>query len=426
MPIVTPPKLGSVYWTAYSPVDDDSSPVDPLRFETYAERLGNNLFPGITNRVERVRYFGMVCAGIDAASSEVGARVTGRDHTRLVRQRFVRFEAAWAYATVVAANGKIKERPEGAPRPRLRHEFRALRGANRVLGFYNRTDQGKKADGRGGYRLLQAQEAQGGLGAYLVALREHGFVHPDRLALTAAGSWLASAFYGQARRPARDALTRDGRHDEARWRLAGGRFGLSSASSDERQLVGAALFNTDRQLGRFVALLPPELRKPWRAEEAFAYVANGGSDLAAAASFAIAFDRLRRACLRLFAAPGEELSARTGAFKLVELLPDDTRVRLIADAQASAAQLQAEATPPGLEPIAVLAAELASSNEARVFDVLVDFHRREGRRWLEPAGGGRVQIGAAGTFQDPGDAFHGFTLAAALNVYEDYTPESLA
>src|SRR3954447_23063882 len=85
MPIVSPPKLGVAYWTAYSPVDGDSAPVDPLRFETYAERLGNNLFPGITNRVERVRYFGMVFAGIEAAGLEVPAAIVGRERTQEIR-----------------------------------------------------------------------------------------------------------------------------------------------------------------------------------------------------------------------------------------------------------------------------------------------------------------------------------------------------
>ena len=99
MPIISPPRFGIPYWTAYSPVDGDSSPVDPLRFETYAERLGNVLFPGITNRVERVRYFGMVCAGIQAAGAEVPPPVTGRERHK-PSDMFTRFEAAWAYALV--------------------------------------------------------------------------------------------------------------------------------------------------------------------------------------------------------------------------------------------------------------------------------------------------------------------------------------
>ena len=131
MPIASPPKLGVPYWTAFSPVDGDSSPVDPLRFETYAERLGNHLFPGITNRVERVRYFGMVCAGIEAAGASVPTSVAGRERTQAVRRAFTRFEAAWAFAQVAEKGRDIKVRPEGAPMPRLRDEFRGLRGANR-------------------------------------------------------------------------------------------------------------------------------------------------------------------------------------------------------------------------------------------------------------------------------------------------------
>src|SRR3712207_244118 len=110
MNVISRPKLGVPYWTAYSPVDGDAAPVDPLRFETYATRLGNRMFPGITNRVERVRYFGMVCAGIQAAGAELGTRVSGREHTRAVRQRFALFEAAWAFAQVAHKGRDVKER----------------------------------------------------------------------------------------------------------------------------------------------------------------------------------------------------------------------------------------------------------------------------------------------------------------------------
>jgi len=173
MAIVSPPRLGQIYWTAYSPVEGDTSPVDALRLEMYAERLGNVLFPGITNRVERARYFGMVCAGLQSAEAEIGSRVHGREHTRLVRQRFVKFESAWAFAQVAHRGRDIKEIPEGGSRPRLRYEYRGFRGANRALGYWGKTKDRDSIDGRSTYKLLQAQEAQeaqGGLGAYLVSL----------------------------------------------------------------------------------------------------------------------------------------------------------------------------------------------------------------------------------------------------------------
>lgn len=85
-------------------------------------------------------------------------------------------------------------------------------------------------------------------------------------------------------------------------------------------------------------------------------------------------------------------------------------------AAAACAALQA---PSGLEPIAALAAELQACSRGDVVSRLVAFHRREGRRWIEPVGVDRFQLGAAGTFQDPGDGFHGYTLSAALSVYAD-------
>ena len=50
----------------------NSEPSDPLRFDMYAQRLGNVLLPGITNKTERLRYLSMVCAGIAATTQSAG------------------------------------------------------------------------------------------------------------------------------------------------------------------------------------------------------------------------------------------------------------------------------------------------------------------------------------------------------------------
>ena len=425
MAIVSPPKPGQIYWTAFSPVEGDTSPVDALRLEMYAERLGNVLFPGMTNRVERVRYFGMVCAGLQAAEAEVGGRVTGREHTRLVRQRFVKFEAAWAFAQLVYRGRDIKEIPEGGSRPRLRHEYRGFRGANRALAYWVKTSERENIDGRSSYKLLQAQEAQGGLGAYLVSLREHGFVHRDRLAVTAAGAGLAAAFYDKAQRKARDVLSADGSHTRSAWSYAGRSFALPTPHPTERLMVREALFTTDRTLGRFVASLPVEHRNPSRARDAFAAVAAARTQDSHMAQYALAFDDLRRSCLSLFGAVGNELRHYDHPMRPADLIPGDELTELIDAVQASAARSADLQAPQGLEPVAALAAELAACSETQVIGRLVDFHRREGRRWVESAGGDRLRLGAPGAFQDPGDGFHGFTLNAALSVYED-TVEAVA
>jgi hypothetical protein len=421
MAIVSPPKPGQIYWTAYTPVEGDTSPVDALRLEMYAERLGNVLFPGITNRVERARYFGMVCAGLQSAEAEIGSRVHGREHTRLVRQRFVKFESAWAFAQVAHRGRDIKEIPEGGSRPRLRYEYRGFRGANRALGYWVKTEDRDSIDGRSTYKLLQAQEAQGGLGAYLVSLREHGFVHPDRLTVTAAGAGLAAAFYDKSQRKTRDVLNTDGTRSRSAWQYAGHSFALPSPHTAERRLIGEALFTTDRTLGRFVASLPAKLKDAARTKEAFSYIAAARSEESHMAQYTLAFDDLRRTCLTLFSVVGSELRNHDAPKRPVDLLSTDELATLNDEVQKSAARSAGLQAPQGLEPVAALAAELAACSGNQVMGRLVDFHRREGRRWVEPAGGDRLQLGAPGAFQDPGDGFHGYTLNAALSVYADAT-----
>ena len=418
---VLAPKAEHIYWTAWSPAEGDSSPVDPLRFETYAERLGNHLVPGVSNRVQRVRYFSMVCAGIKAAADDVGTTTSGREHTRRVRARFTRYEAAWAFAQVAALGRDIKELPEGSHQPRLRDEFRGFRGANRALSFWQRTIDHTHVNARRDYRLLQAQEAQGGLGAYLVSLRSYGFVHPDRLDVTAAGNQLAAAFLSSCQADVRQALSVDGRPARAVWSKAGHKLLLSAPSAAERELVAQALFgNLKRPLSRLVHDIPSSLRQREATEDAFHHIAASDSQLAPAASYALDFDRLRLASLRMFAAVGASLIARAAPTKLAVLLDPAELSALATDVRAAAAAVAGRTPPPGLAPVAVLAQKLCRAQPAKeAFADLIWFHRSEGRRWIEQAGPHTYRTVMPGTFQDPGARFHGFTLNAALSVYED-------
>src|SRR3954464_8341492 len=126
MPIVPSPRAGQIYWTAYTQPEGDSSPIDPLRFDMYAERLGNVLLPGITNRVERLRYFGMVCAGL--LLTRPPGLLDGVEQARRWRQAFLSFEAGWALSNLLAVNGRIKDEPPKVERPRLNFQFQGLRG----------------------------------------------------------------------------------------------------------------------------------------------------------------------------------------------------------------------------------------------------------------------------------------------------------
>ena len=130
------PSVGRLYWTSFAELEGDSSPADPLRFDMYAQRLGNILLPGITNRTERVRYLSMVCAGL-VETQRPGASV------RESRQAFLPFERGWALAMTLAAGGRIKVGSDDVAGGRgLKPEFRGLRGANRVLRHY-RTLEGR-------------------------------------------------------------------------------------------------------------------------------------------------------------------------------------------------------------------------------------------------------------------------------------------
>jgi len=426
MSIQSPPRTGRLLWTAYTPVEGDSSPIDPLRLDTYAERLGNVLFPGVTNRVERCRYFGMVCAGLRSAAASVDPTVGGRTHTQAIRHAFVPYEAAWVYANVVAEGGPgIKERIDGSPMPRLRHAFRGLRGANRALAFWHETKDDARVDGRKGYRLLQAQEAQGGLGSYLVALRHHGFVHPDRLALTAMGVDLAQAFEESAKRRAvREALADDGLRDRGVWERAGEQLSLAYPTPEERATVGNALFGKSSSLGRFVSLLPEELRVPERAREAFVLVARSNEGLASDAEYALRFDALRRCSLELFARVGEALVIESAPRRVEDVLPRDELQAMARAVTIAAERVSTLAPPPGLHPVASLAVELGGlDDDSAVFAALIDFHHREGRRWIERMGANRYALGVPADFRAAGDGFHGFTLPAALSVYRDVAAE---
>jgi hypothetical protein len=419
--ITTPPKPGHTYWTAYTQLEGDSMPTDPLRFEMYAERLGNVLLPGITNRVERLRYFGMVCAGLQVTRPQGGA-VDDRAHTRLWKRSFLPFEAGWALVNV-AADGEIKDRPPAVERPRLKDEFRGFRGANRVLSYYRDVKDSAQIKPNG-YRLLKAQEAQGGLGAYLVALRRYGLVQHDRFELTALGNDLGRAFLGSS---SRSAWRLASPSSEARrtLRTLGERLLLTRPSRAEAQIVTAAVFGGDGPAAGMFRRLPLRLRAGGSAEEALQHVARADGDpLERAAHYALMFEPFRKAALATFAELGKQLTG-TGSARVVDLDHSDLD-ELIEETYRRAQVLAGLPTVSGLEPIATLAQRIAAApggNET--LHALVSFHRQEGRRWIEIGGGNRYMLGANGAFVPPDNSFHGYTLPSAMSIYRD-TRQALA
>jgi hypothetical protein len=413
--IYAEPKRGQIYWTAFTDLEGDSSPTDPLRFDMYTQRLGNLLLPGITNRTERLRYLSMVCAGL----AETGR---GGSSIRDQRRAFLPFERGWALAMTVSVDGRIKLSTSDGPQQRgLRPEFRGLRGANRVLAHFRTL--GDRAKVRpAAYKLLQAQEAQGGLGAYFTTLRQFGFVHPDSLALTALGRELAGAFAPRDVRGARlTALADDRPLDRGLLGRMGRSLSLGRPTTDECDLVGGAMFVNKHSVVadviRRMRAARPDARTP---EELLSGIARrDGDQIELAAAYALAFDPLRIAALQLFARLGESLRPRTGAARLSDL--DAPRLEAASTETRERAEVVAGLREvEGLAPISHLARDLASAKtlEATV-SAIVSFHRREERSWIVAEGTKRFRLGRHGRFQEPDETFNGYTVGRAFQLLAD-------
>jgi hypothetical protein len=414
--IAPSPTPGRIYWTAYTDPEGNSEPSDPLRFDMYAQRLGNVLLPGITNRTERLRYLSMVCAGI-ATTTHTGGRAL-----REQRRAFLPFERGWALAMTVSVDGALKSSPEGqGPQRSLKPEFRGLRGANRVLAHYRTLRSGGTITPTG-YILLKSQDAQGGLGAYLVTLRQFGFVQAESLALTATGRALAGAFDPRLRAaPLSTLADHRGVPRRALERL-GAALVLGVPTPDERQIVLRTIFEDPHgrtaDCVRRMRAGRPDTSDPRSLLQGIAR--RDGDLLERAAQYAIGFDPLRIALLQLFARLGKQLSGRPGSTPLNTILLPDIE-QAANDARTAATRLSAsELMVPGLEPVSELARDLAfSSSIEDAVRATIAFHRREGRSWITSDRPNRYAVGRHGSFDEPADAFNGYTVGRAMQLLAD-------
>lgn len=409
--ITSPPQGGSIYWTAHASLEGDSEPLDPLRFNMYAQRLGDVLVPGITARTVRVRYLGMVCAGLRHTASP-GQSIKQR------RRAFLPFERGWALAVTLGAHGAIKHQPSEGARSRLRPEYDGFRGANHALRRYREVRHEKRivpAD----YLLLRAQEAQGGLGAYLVTLRHFDLVHPVSLDLTATGREMAAAFESATDERLRDLTGTD--IMRTRLERAGHDLTVARISASERELGASLLFGGDSGMAEVVRRMRNAFggEVPPVAQGLEAIADPAGDEIARAARYAVAFDPLRRALGDLFALLGQRLEGRAGAHALGELVDDD--VESAGDGARGAARALADGPEiVGLEPVSALARDLASATSlAQLVRSTVTFHRQEGRGWILEQGGDRYAAGQHGAFDLPGDRFHGYTMGSAMRLLAD-------
>lgn len=413
--IDTEPQIGRIYWSAYTDLEGDSGPTDPLRFDMYAQRLGNILLPGITNRTERLRYLSMVCAGLAETARGAGS-------IREQRRAFLPFERGWALAMTLAVDGRLKLGGADGPGQRgLRPEFAGLRGANRVLAHFRTLGDRRKVRPPD-YTLLQGQDAQGGLGAYMITLRQFGFVHPDSLALTALGRELAGAFTPRGVRGGRlGILASRAPADRGLLERMGRSLALGMPIDEERDLVRSALFVHDRSVVADVVRRMRAARPGARSPESLlsGIARTDGDPIERAAAFALAFDPLRIAALRLFARLGEQLRARPGSPPLTDLDLEPLEVAA-ADVREAASLVARLHEAEGLEAVSHLARDIERGETlGDTVSATVSFHRREERSWIVADGPDRYRVGRHGRFQEPDAAFNGYTVGRAFQLLAD-------
>ena len=349
------PQIGRLYWTAHTNLEGDSGPTDPLRFDMYVQRLGNHASfrDHQPHRASALPEHGLRRPRRDRHRWRIGPRAA---------QAFLPFERGWALSMIIAAEGRIKLGAGGAriapgvPRPARRQQ---------VLAHY-RTIAGRTSIRPPAYRLLKAQEAQGGLGAYLITLRQFGFVHPDSLALPrSVTSWRKRSPRG-VRGGRLGTLAADTPCDRGLLARMGGVLTLAGATDDERSLVGHAVFDSERSVvgqvvGRMRAARPdtsePEAllagiaRDRRRSHRACSGVRAG---VRAAAHRGAAIVRVaRRADAR---AP-----RRRRHFRCLDGDPLDAAAT---DVVRAASAVTALREIPGLESVSRLAREIAAGRDA--------------------------------------------------------------
>lgn len=410
---IDPPRPGTPYWTAYSQPEGDTEPIDPLAFDMYAERLGNEILPGITNRTFRLRYLGMVCAGLELTAHSEEA---GMHPLRARRAAFLPFERGWAFAMTLAADGDLKEPQPGSNRRGLKPRYRGFRGANLALAQWRRTRGDKKVHPFN-YRFLAAPGSQGGLGAYLVTLNYAGLVDRSTLTLRAAGRELAHAFLGPVQRTA-DRLIADRAWHRGWLTPVGEALDLGEPTPREAQIVRRALFEDGRGLANACGRIPHRVRDAGTPEEALRAIARrDGDPLERAAQYALDFDPLRRAALGIFTTIGQALTTKSGRTTFDDL--DDEVVAAAGALRSHATRLAEQAAPPAVSDLGRLAERLRTAMSPQdVVSILLAWHAEHRTSWIAEVSPGMYELRRHGAFEER-DGFHGYTMGSALELLRE-------
>lgn len=383
-------------WSAWSPPPEDIGRLtpDPLGLFVHAERLADELCPGITSRTWIARYYGMVCWGLRLVEREHARELAAspeRDAGRV--EGFLRWEKLYSLAVL-----------------RRRRDLRGVLGGNKAR---SALDRQSGADAWNlDYEHLDNQAFLGALGAYKTSLRSLGFLHEDALELTAAGDELAKAFFSliddrwksRCERWLANGLRNGRAVDEAHGvglSFVGDRLPLDQTSPGERALLRRHLFEapgSERRRAVLAAIAALPGRWPGEAAALRALAAGAGpaaADVADVARTIVALEDLTTAVEHAF----DHLRAGLGALGL-----QATRSRLLAampgfEAAVAEARRVVQHVRPLVERDALRPAgervfeglgapeALASASPGAALDALLSLHQRVmrgrgGRQWV--------------------------------------------
>lgn len=175
-------RKSNLSWTKYSPLEDETSILDPLALDYFAQVLGNIILPSFTTRTSRARYYSMVCYGIDISKRHLES-LDQPYYEKDILEMFKMYEKFWASSIVhhyKSNRGGIGER-DG--------KERGLRGKRGAI-TANRNSTISLGDD---YKLLTRQLELGGLGAYRSSMESLELIDQD-LNLTHKGLRLAKDF----------------------------------------------------------------------------------------------------------------------------------------------------------------------------------------------------------------------------------------
>jgi hypothetical protein len=175
-----------MFWGAALPAESEFSLEDPLALDYLNQQIGYRLLPALTTRSAQAQYFAVVLYGLELAERALRAHALP-DDDRIRRDLFERWERFWALACLESRKGALTRSDPDA--------MRGVRGAQRAW-FSGDNPLPLK------YTLISRQSELGGLGAYLIPLRDLGLVYPGTLRVTPAAGPIIEAFWEEVDAPA--------------------------------------------------------------------------------------------------------------------------------------------------------------------------------------------------------------------------------